>query len=193
MTETDTGTGTASPEAGTAPPEAAASETPPPDAADPDAASGEGAPDDAPEDAPEDDRAREVAELKDRLLRAVAETENVRKRAARDRADAQRYAIADFARDVVGVADDLARALDNLPDTVREGDDAAALVEGLELTRRNLDSALERRGLVRIDPAGEPFDHNFHEAMFEAVRAFAGDTPQSDDITCLTLCRREKT
>lgn len=109
----------------------------------------------------------EIAALKDQLLRAVAETENVRKRTARERADTARYAIAGFARDVVAVADDLARALDNLPETARAADDAAAFVEGLELTRRNLDSALERQGLERIDPAGEPFDPEFHEAMFE--------------------------
>lgn len=125
------------------------------------------APDAGAEDAPAADAADEVAALRDQLLRAVAETENVRKRAARERADMARYAISDFARDVVGIADDLARALDNLPEPVRALAEAEALVEGLELTRRNLDAALERQGLVRIDPAGEPFDHNVHEAMFE--------------------------
>ena len=134
------------------------------------------APADAAEDAappPEeaerpDPAAAEIAALKDRLLRAVAETENLRKRAARERADAERYAIAGFARDMAGAADDLARALDNLPESLREAKDAAALIEGLELTRRNLDAAFERHGLTRIDPQpGEPFDHNVHEAMFE--------------------------
>lgn len=122
-----------------------------------------------PEEAEEPDpAAAEVAALKDRLLRAVAETENLRKRAARERADAERYAIAGFARDMAGAADDLARALDHLPESLREAKDAAALIEGLELTRRNLDAAFERHGLTRIDPQpGEPFDHNVHEAMFE--------------------------
>ena len=160
-------------------------ETPEPDESAPDAparpeTAAEDAPAaEAPPGAPEDggepdaaaadsgDSAAEIAGLKNRLLRAVAETENVRKRAARERADAARYAIAGFARDMVGVADDLARALDNAPEPLRESADAKALLEGLALTRRNLDAALERHGLERIDPAGEPFDHNFHEAMFE--------------------------
>lgn len=146
-----------------APPEPESPDAPPEAPRTPDAA----APDAGAEDAPADDAADEVAALRDQLLRAVAETENVRKRAARERADMARYAISDFARDVVGIADDLARALDNLPEPVRALAEAEALVEGLELTRRNLDAALERQGLVRIDPAGEPFDHNAHEAMFE--------------------------
>lgn len=122
-----------------------------------------------PEEAGEPDpAAAEIAALKDRLLRAVAETENLRKRAARERADAERYAISGFARDMAGAADDLARALDHLPESLRKAGDAAALIEGLELTRRNLDAAFERHGLTRIDPQpGEPFDHNVHEAMFE--------------------------
>ncbi len=136
----------------------------------PEAASEEPAPGAAPQPAPEsetDDSAREIAELKDQLLRAVAETENVRKRAARERTETARYAIGNFARDMAGIADDLARALDNLPDSTRTDEESAALLEGLELTRRNLDAAFERHGVERIDPAGEPFDHNFHEAMFE--------------------------
>ena len=146
-----------------APPEPESPDAPPDAAETPDSA----APDAGAEDAPATEAADEVAALRDQLLRAVAETENVRKRAARERADMARYAISDFARDVVGIADDLARALDNLPEPVRALAEAEALVEGLELTRRNLDAAFERQGLVRIDPAGEPFDHNFHEAMFE--------------------------
>ena len=144
-------------------PETAAEDVPAAEAP-PGAAEDGGEPD---ADADSGDSAAEIAGLKNRLLRAVAETENVRKRAARERADAARYAIAGFARDMVGVADDLARALDNAPEPLRESADAKALLEGLALTRRNLDAALERHGLERIDPAGEPFDHNFHEAMFE--------------------------
>ena len=85
----------------------------------------------------------------------------------RERAEEARNAIADFARDVTGVADDLARVLENLPDALRESEGSAVLREGLELTRRNLDAALERHGLVRIDPAGEPFDPRVHEAISE--------------------------
>ena len=133
-----------------------------------DAAPPTGEPEESGEPAEPDPAAEEIAALKDRLLRQVAETENLRKRAARERADAERYAIAGFARDMAGAADDLARALDHLPESLREAGDAAALIEGLELTRRNLDAAFGRHGLTRIDPRpGEPFDHNVHEAMFE--------------------------
>lgn len=164
------------PDPGAAPPEAAPP-TPAEDAsaeALPEEAPPEGAPvEDAAKDDPGSDGAEpgdpaaEIAELKDRLLRAVAETENLRKRAAREREEAARYAISGFARDVLGVADDMARALGGPPESAREAADAKALVEGLELTRRNLDAALERHGIARIDPAGEPFDPNLHEAMFE--------------------------
>ena len=176
----------ATPEAETAAPEeagdAAAPETPVDSAPEEDGAEGE-PPGDS-EDAPEDGPAVEIAALKDRLLRAVAETENLRKRAAREREEASAYAISDFARGVVDVADDLARALDNLPEGLRGDADAAAFVEGLELTRRNLDAALERRSIARIDPAGEPFDHNFHEAMFEME---AGDAEPGSVVQVLQV------
>ena len=174
------------PEPGAAPPEAP-TPTPKEDAPAPGAAVGAAPPEDAPpppppegapvEDAAQDDPgsdgaapgdpADEIAALKDRLLRAVAETENLRKRAAREREEAARYAISGFARDVLVVAEDMARALGDLPESVRGAPGAKAPVEGLELTRRNLDAALERHGIARIDPAGEPFDPNLHEAMFE--------------------------
>lgn len=156
----------AAPGSGAAEPEA------PADAA-PGENGGEDAPPDGSEDRPAHDPAAGTAALKDRLLRAVAETENLRKRAAREREEASAYAISDFARGVVDVADDLARALDNIPDGVRAAADSKAFVEGLELTRRNLDAVLERRGVVRIDPAGETFDHHLHEAMFEVEAADA--------------------
>ena len=176
----------AAPDAETAAPEeagdAAEPETPVDSAPEEDGAEGE-PPGDS-EDAPEDGPAVEIAALKDRLLRAVAETENLRKRAAREREEASAYAISDFARGVVDVADDLARALDNLPEGLRDDADAAAFVEGLELTRRNLDAALERRSIARIDPAGEPFDHNLHEAMFEME---AGDAEPGSVVQVLQV------
>ena len=88
-------------------------------------------------------------------------------RQIRERAEETRNAIADFARDMAKVADDLARALENLPDALLDNEGSAVLREGLELTRRNLDAALERHGLARIDPAGEPFDPKVHEAISE--------------------------
>lgn len=110
----------------------------------------------------------QLAELKDHLLRALAETENLRRRAERDREETAKYAIAAFARDMVAVADDLARALASVPADLGGGDERLGpLVEGIEITRRALETALDRHGVSRIDPLDEKFDHNLHEAMFE--------------------------
>ena len=113
--------------------------------------------------------AAENAELKDRLLRAMAETENVRRRAERERTEAAQYGLTNFARDVVGVADNLRRALDSMgPDARGQIDEATrALIEGVEMTERELLNVLERHKIRTIDPKGERFDPNFHQAMFE--------------------------
>ncbi|MBB5221394.1 molecular chaperone GrpE [Amaricoccus macauensis] len=109
----------------------------------------------------------EVADLKDRLLRALADTENLRKRAERDRRDAELYGATRFARDMLSLHDNLDRALDNVTDAVR--DTAPGLVEGIELTRRELLNAFERNKIEKIDPKpGDRFDPKFHQAMFEA-------------------------
>lgn len=114
----------------------------------------------------------EVAELKDQLLRAKAETENVRRRGQREREDTAKYAAANFARDLLAVADNLARALESVPqDARKENESLEALVTGIELTQRELEAAFERHGIKRIEPLGEPFDHNFHQAMFEVEDA----------------------
>jgi molecular chaperone GrpE len=107
--------------------------------------------------------------LKDRALRAAAEMENLRRRTARDVQDARSYAIANFARDMLSVSDNLRRALDAIPAQSREAGDAglAALIEGVEMTERAMLSALERHGVRPIEPEGERFDPNFHQAMFE--------------------------
>lgn len=110
----------------------------------------------------------EVAEHKDRALRALAEAENTRRRADRDRADAQKYAVSGFARDLLGAADNLRRALESLPASEAKDDKTRSLLEGVAATERELLSAFERNGLKRIDPKGEKFDHNFHQAIFEA-------------------------
>lgn len=110
----------------------------------------------------------EVTSLKDQLLRALAETENMRRRAEREREDASKFAVSNFARDMVGIADDLSRALDSLPEDQKTADGPLkTLVEGVEITRRNLGAAFNRQSIARIDPVGEKFDHNLHEAMFE--------------------------
>jgi len=112
---------------------------------------------------------KENEELKDRALRAAAEMENLRRRTARDVHDARSYAIANFARDMLSVSDDLARALDAIPADVKASGDAGfkALIEGVEITERAMLAALERHGVRRLQPQGEKFDPNFHQAMFE--------------------------
>jgi molecular chaperone GrpE len=109
----------------------------------------------------------EVADLKDRLLRALADVENIRKRAERDRRDAEVYGATRFARDLLSVHDNFDRALDSMTDTVRDA--APGLVEGIELTRRDLLNAFEKHRIVKIAPrAGDRFDPKLHQAMFEA-------------------------
>lgn len=111
---------------------------------------------------------KEVAELKDRLLRALAETENVRRRAEREREDTAKYAMTGFARDILGVADNLGRALASLGPEVRGKDSSFdALIAGIELTDRELNAVFERNGIRRVDPSGEKFDPNLHQAMME--------------------------
>lgn len=138
---------------------------------------GEGIPGDAEDTAEEGveveidepaDPAAEIAELKDKLLRTLAEMENLRRRSQKDREDALKYASANFARDMLSVADNLRRAIESIPE---EGDpDGAALVgfiEGIALTEKDLLSALERHKIQKIEPMGEKFDPQFHEALFE--------------------------
>jgi len=109
----------------------------------------------------------EVARLKDQLLRALADTENVRRRAEREREDTSKYAVATLARDVVSVADNLHRALESLPTDEAPNDATRNLLAGIEATERELLAIFERRGIKRIEPVGERFDPNFHQAMFE--------------------------
>ncbi|MEZ5833002.1 MAG: nucleotide exchange factor GrpE [Dongiaceae bacterium] len=111
---------------------------------------------------------QEAAQLKDQLLRALAETENVRRRAQREREDASKYAIANFARDVLQVSDNLHRALEAIPEATLAADEALKnLHEGVSATDRQLGAALERAQVKRIWPMGEKFDANLHQAMFE--------------------------
>ena len=110
----------------------------------------------------------EIGTLKDQFLRAMAEAENVRKRSERQLSEAHKYGVANFARAVLTVADDLSRALAAVPEDQREGDGLLqTLLGGVEAVERELAKALEGHNIERIDPAGEPFDPNFHEAMFE--------------------------
>ncbi len=110
----------------------------------------------------------ELAETRDKLLRALAETENQRRRAGRERDDAQRYAAAAFAKDMLDVADNLHRALASVPGDAAQDERVSGLIEGVAATERALLAALERHGIRRIEPElGERFDFNLHQAMFE--------------------------
>jgi molecular chaperone GrpE len=111
----------------------------------------------------------EAAEMKNRLLRTLADMENLRKRTEREVADARQYGVAAFARDIVSVADNFRRALEAVGPELRSGEDAAisALIEGVELTERDLLKALEKNGIRKIEPLGEKFDPNLHQAMYE--------------------------
>ena len=111
----------------------------------------------------------ENAELKDRLLRAAAETENVRKRAEREIADTRIYAIAGFARDMLAATDSLSRALIVLPADIRASAEGPlkSLIEGIELTEREMQRLLAKHGVKPIEAEGQKFDPHKHQAMFE--------------------------
>lgn len=112
---------------------------------------------------------REATEFKDKLLRTLAEMENLRKRTEREVLDARLYGIAGFARDVLAVADNMHRALETIRPELRESTDAKvrALIEGVALTERELLKTLEKNGVKKFSPQGEKFDPNLHQAMYE--------------------------
>jgi len=112
---------------------------------------------------------REHAEMKDRLLRGLAEMENLRKRTEREIADSRLYSVTSFARDLLVVADNMRRALETVPPELRNTAESGvkALIDGVELTERELLKALEKNGVRQFTPQGEKFDPNVHQAMFE--------------------------
>lgn len=109
----------------------------------------------------------ELATAKDQVLRLAAELENTRRRAARDKTDAAKYAIANFARDLLSVADNFERALASVPQTDQEAPSEAfdTLVTGLRMTDNELRAVLQRHGVKQINPKGEKFDPNLHQAV----------------------------
>jgi molecular chaperone GrpE len=113
--------------------------------------------------------AKEVAELKDRLLRTLAEMENLRRRTEREVVDARAYGVTSFARDILAVADNMERAMKALDDEIRDKADAGvkALLDGVELTERELIKVMEKHGVKKVEPQGQKFDPNLHQAMFE--------------------------
>ena len=124
---------------------------------------------DDPEPGSNEALAKDAADARDRMLRTLAEMENLRKRTAREVADGRTYAIANFARDVLDIADNLQRALDAVPADARANADPGlkALIEGVELTERSLHATMEKNGVKKFDPSGEKFDPNFQQAMYE--------------------------
>ncbi|WP_455477774.1 nucleotide exchange factor GrpE [Bartonella sp. B10] len=118
----------------------------------------------------------ENKELRDQILRLAADMENLRRRTARDVADAKAYSIANFARDMLSVSDNLNRALEAIPEGARESDAGLkTLAEGVEMTERAMIAALERHGVKKIHPEGQKFDPHFHQAMFEIPNADVPD------------------
>ncbi len=108
----------------------------------------------------------ENAELRDKHLRIIAEMENFRRRAERDKAEGMKYAASEFGRDVISIADNLRRAIEAAPrEAIEQNAGLKTLLEGVEVTERELFKVLERHGISRFDPLGEKFDPHKHEAM----------------------------
>ena len=110
----------------------------------------------------------QVTELKDQLLRSVAELDNYRKRAEREKEQLRKFGIANFAKDLLSVADNLRRAVESGPSDLEGADESVKnLIVGVEMTEKELLNAFEKNRVRKIDPVGEKFDYNFHQAMFE--------------------------
>src|SRR3981189_2495819 len=129
---------------------------------------------DDPEEGSNEALTKELAEARDKMLRTLAEMENLRQRTRREVADSKMYGITGFARDILDIADNLQRALDAIPAEARAAGHPAikAFIEGVELTERSLLNTLEKNGVKKFDPSGEKFDPNFQQAMYEVP-----DTP----------------
>ena len=107
-------------------------------------------------------------QLKDQLLRALADTENMRRRSEREAANVRKYGHTPFARDLVGALDNLGRAVDSAPDDLDSLDEPVkSLVTGIQLSWTELQSVIQKHGIAAVSPKGEKFDYNFHQAMFE--------------------------
>jgi len=116
--------------------------------------------------APADDTSAQIAGLKDQLLRALADAENTRRRSQKEREDTAKYAVSNFAREMLNVSDNFRRALESAP---KDSSDPALknLMAGIDATERQLQATLERFGIKPINPIGQPFDPNFHRVMME--------------------------
>lgn len=144
-------------------------ETPKPDETAPESQASEQAETsvDAAEDAL-DQAQKEIGALKDQILRAMAETENTRRRMKKEIDDSQKYAMAGFAKEMLTVADNFRRALDAVPKDKAEDETLKTLIAGVEATERQLLAAFERFGIKKVDALGQPFDPHLHQVMMEA-------------------------
>lgn len=133
---------------------------------------------------PADALQAEVSDLKNKLLRTLAEMENLRRRTEREMSDARQYAVANFAREMLTVGDNLKRAIDAVPAELRSGGDAAltALIEGVEVTEKGLQQALAKHGVKRTEAKGQKFDPAFHQAMFEVESADVAPGTVAEEI-----------
>jgi len=119
-----------------------------------------------------DKLAADASDAKDRMLRALAELDNVRRRTEREKTDISKYAISEFARDVIGMGDDIKRAIDHVPAEAAASDPALkSFLEGVQLMERELLATLDRHGVVRLSPLNEKFDPNRHQAVMEQENA----------------------
>ena len=107
-------------------------------------------------------------QLKDQLLRALADTENMRRRSEREASNVRKYGHTPFARDLVGAIDNLARVVESAPENLVQADETVkSLITGIQLSWTELQSVIEKHGIKRVEPLGEKFDYNLHQAMFE--------------------------
>ncbi|MDB3863529.1 nucleotide exchange factor GrpE [Alphaproteobacteria bacterium] len=109
----------------------------------------------------------EIQDLKDQRLRAAAEFENFRKRAEKDQADALKYGVSNFAKEIINIKDNVERAQSSISEDVRSNDAVKSIVEGLDMIAQSAVSTFEKIGIKKIESLNEKFDHNFHQAMME--------------------------
>ncbi len=115
----------------------------------------------------------ELEKLRNEVLYAQAETQNVRRRLEKEKTDASAYAATGFARDILSVADNLSRALAAIPAELRDDERLKPMITGIEMTAKEVDSVFQRHGIIKIEPMGERLDPNKHQAMVELPHAEA--------------------
>ena len=109
----------------------------------------------------------EIQDLKDQRLRGAAELENFRKRAEKDQADALKYGVSNFAKEIINIKDNVERAQSSISEDVRSNDAVKSIVEGLDMIAQSAVATFEKIGIKKIESLNEKFDHNLHQAMME--------------------------